>query len=222
MNSHLLLRVAAFSCVMVLLFHSLKFLGVKRTFLIFGVGFAIFLLFAKSERRFNEYALTKTFAELWGVPLIFPVGWLFTTYCSFYAATSILTLMPRKRDRVFSVLALSLFCVSCIALAMEVTGTHAGWWKWNLKPGENGPAAMVGWMHHTLAFYPWFLILFCTKYRHLPFYKKAFFFFLFAALAPVLPVAQIPLFGGLVIILIIYVSARLDALKLEDTFVFKK
>lgn len=222
MNSHLLLRFAAFSCVLVLFLHSLKFLGAKRTFLIFGVGFFIFLLFAKSERRMNEYEITKTFVGLWGVPLIFPVGWLFTTYCSFYAATSVLTLFPNQKDRAFPVLALSLLCVSFIALAMEVTGTHAGWWKWNLKPGEKGPAAMIGWMHHTLIFYPWFLLLFCTKYRHLHVFKKLFFIFLFGVLAPKLPVAQFPVFGGIVLVFIVYLSFKLSALRLEDTFLFKK
>lgn len=222
MDSHLLLRVAAFSCVFILLLHSLKFLGLKRTFLIFGVGFVIYLLFAKSERRMNEYVITKTFVELWGIPLIFPVGWLFTTYCSLYAATSILTLFPRKKDSVFAVMAISLLCVSCIALAMEVTGTHAGWWKWNLKPGETGPVAMVGWMHHTLTFYPWFLLLFCTKYRTLPIQKKLFFIFVFALLAPWIPVAQIPVFGAAILVLFVYLALKNDTLKMEDTFIFKK
>ncbi len=221
MNENLILRIPAFLCVIFLCLHSYKFLGQKRTFIIFFIGFLIFFLFAKSEQQQPEYIVAHP-VKFFGVPVLLPAGWIFTTYCSFFVSTSVLTLFPKKKDSVFTVLAISLICVACIALAMEVTGTNAGWWKWNLKPGEKGPFAMVGWMHHTMAFYPWFLLLFCTKYRRLSFLIKLAAIFLYSVTALALPVTTNPVFGALLIFFIIYLSEKQDSLKMENTFKFKQ
>lgn len=220
MNNLLILRIPAFACVIILFFHSFYFLGAKRTFILFILGFFMFFLFAKSEQRQPEYIVSHP-VKFYGVPVLLPAGWIFTTYCSFYMSTSILALFPRKRESVFPVLAFSLVCVACIALAMEVAGTNAGWWKWNLKPGEKGPLAMIGWIHHTLIIYPWFLVLFCTKYRHWHILKKAAGIGAYFLLALALPVSTNPFFGALLVIAVVYLAVKADALKMDDTFNFR-
>lgn len=64
------------------------------------------------------------------VPIIGILGWTFAFYMSWHLAMALTNRYDSLRGRIFPILSLGLLIMCSISLAMETTGSNAGWWTW--------------------------------------------------------------------------------------------
>lgn len=115
-----------------ILCHSLYFLGRKNTFLFFGIGilYAFFREYHIAHYPLPFYSANSLL--LFKIPLLITIGWVFHFYLAYWAVEVLLgsTIMKGgKRVLLVSFLVAEVMLV--FALAAEPIGSRLGWWTWH-------------------------------------------------------------------------------------------
>ena len=122
-----------------LVVHSVRHRGVAATltFCALCVAWYVPKELAIAARALNEhrYTVTMDTVKLFGIPLVLPIGYVFTGTVSWALAERITARLPGCKDQLFPVLAVWLLVTSAIAYVMEATGTTGGWWFWEENDG---------------------------------------------------------------------------------------
>lgn len=159
------LVVPASLALLLLLAHSVRHrgLGATVTFCALCVAWYVPKEIAIAARALNEhrYTVTMDTVKLFGIPLVLPIGYVFTGTVSWALAERITARLPGLKDQLFPVLAVWLLVTSSIAYVMEATGTTGGWWFWEENDGiwreqtvEHRLATNSGTIHPIIPYAP--------------------------------------------------------------------
>lgn len=159
------LVVPASLALVLLLVHAARHRGLAATvtFCALCVAWYVPKEIAIAARALNEhrYTVTMDTVKLFGIPLVLPIGYVFTGTVSWALAERITARLPGCRDQLFPVLAVWLLVTSSIAYVMEATGTTGGWWFWEENDGvwrdqtvEHRLATNSGTIHPIIPYAP--------------------------------------------------------------------
>lgn len=174
------LVVPASLALVLLLVHSARHRGLAATvtFCALCVAWYVPKEVAIAARALNEhrYTVTMDTVKILGIPLVLPIGYVFTGTVSWALAERITARLPGCKDQLFPVLAVWLLVTSAIAYVMEATGTTGGWWLWEENDGiwrdqtvEHRLATNSGTIHPIIPYAPvygWalYMLPFATVY----------------------------------------------------------
>ena len=156
-----------------LLFHSWKTWGPRRTLIFYALALVLMVLKERHGQVEGEYIVAMQGIWLAGVPVLLPVGWTFAFALSWHLAEPIVRRVRGANDLLFPTLSLAVVGVFFIAFAMETTGIAMGWWEWQISreiesPLRDGFRRIFGWGWHGLKFYLLVAIIECKQIRSVP------------------------------------------------------
>lgn len=174
-KSRLILIIPAAAVFAIIIWHSLRVHGrrTSRNFFFWCMFFCYMKEFINAHSRAPEY-MGSGF-EVFGVPMMVPVGWVISIYLSWFLAECLLR-GSKLEGAVFPTVAVSCAAIAAISLCVECSGGNAGWWTWNYSiPGlwhENPvlkmPVKIVGgWATTNLVFMSFFMLFEFTRFGRL-------------------------------------------------------
>lgn len=135
----LVLSVPAGIATTLLVLHGLRYRGRREmaAFCIACVCWYLLKEWAITQRALQAHAYTVTapMVRVLGIPLVLPVGYIFTGYVSWYFAERIVDRLPGCAGRLFPLIAVWLMFTSGIAYVMEAVGAVGQWWVWDVDDG---------------------------------------------------------------------------------------
>ncbi|GAB4290972.1 MAG: hypothetical protein Kow0090_04280 [Myxococcota bacterium] len=120
--------------------HSVRYRGKAVSFWFFLLSFLYFLgrelfvatfpLFSDRYGGVPEYWHPYALGKVLGVPLPVVFGWIMVAYLAWFFGEKIAEKDPLLKGRLFAIVWFAMLSCSVMALAVEATGVHLGWWVW--------------------------------------------------------------------------------------------
>jgi predicted negative regulator of RcsB-dependent stress response len=167
-----ILVLPATAVVVGLVFHSLKFRGLRETlyFFIFALLFGVargniiyYITVVLFEGKF-PYIFQNKLLGLYHDSLTADFGWIICLYIGSYMAFRIADRLPGIKGKVFPTISLACLFNVCLSYAVEATAMTMDWWQWNLSTKSSilsdvPMAGIVAWFSVGFDFLvPYFLI----------------------------------------------------------------
>ena len=117
-----------------MIYHSLKYRGLKFTLIFFGIGLIFFTIREGLGARIDyhdgmpQYYSTLDIAHFFGISLSQVFGWFIIVYTSFEFGEKIAGSIPEWKGRVFPIFPIAWLTSAAMAFAIEATGIRLGWW----------------------------------------------------------------------------------------------
>lgn len=174
-KSRLILIVPAAVVFAIIIWHSLRVHGrrTSRNFFFWCMFFCYMKEYINAHAKAPEYMGNGL--EIFGTPMMVPVGWVISIYLSWFLAECLLR-GSKLEGAVTPTIAVSSIVIMAISLCVECAGGNAGWWRWNYSiPGlwaENPilkmPVKIIGgWATTNLIFMSFFMLFEFTSFGRL-------------------------------------------------------
>ena len=178
-KSRLILIIPASIVFVMIIAHSYRAHGFRttRNFFFWCMFFCYMKEFINAHSRAPEYMGSGL--EVFGVPMMVPVGWVISIYLSWFLAESLL-LGSKLEGSILPTIAMSSVAITAISLCVACSGGNAGWWRWNYcipslwheNPILKMPVKIIGgWATTNLIFMSFFMLFEFSRFGRLK--KKA-------------------------------------------------